>query len=207
MAVLGLAAGCTGGGSEPLSGPGDRPPKVPGHPPRSTSARSSRRHRPAEPRPRPGARRRRVRRLACRHTGACSALSSGSRRCPSSSPRGRSRERVHRGLRTRPAATHSWLHHVGQRAYYRAEKDDRSLHVFVHGSVLSLEVVNDPAHPVRRAEVLALGRAAAAGVPLNPQLTNKHPRPLRTGRRRRSGSGDRAPDRHCRRASRARTAR
>lgn len=50
-------------------------------------------------------------------------------------------------------------------AFLRTEQDNSTLHVFVHGSILSLSLQLDPAHPVSRAQTVELARLAVARFP------------------------------------------
>jgi hypothetical protein len=62
------------------------------------------------------------------------------------------------------------LDHLGDRAFLRTESDVRSLHVFVHGAVLTVLTSLEPLpsrQPLRQAEVIALARRAVAVVPKN----------------------------------------
>lgn len=59
---------------------------------------------------------------------------------------------------------------LGNGAFLRTEKDQQSLHVFVRGAILSLQLLVDPVEPVTVAQVLELATLALDGVPTNPVL-------------------------------------
>lgn len=62
---------------------------------------------------------------------------------------------------------------LGDRAYLRTENASQSLHVYVHGGVVSVRASLSPfgsRGPVRQAELLELAEAAVAAVPPSPRL-------------------------------------
>ena len=62
---------------------------------------------------------------------------------------------------------------IGDRAYLRTENAGMSLHVYVHGGVVSVRVSLEPFDsraPIRRSELLELTRLAVAEVPASPRL-------------------------------------
>jgi hypothetical protein len=59
---------------------------------------------------------------------------------------------------------------LGALAYLRNEKDQSNLHVFVRGAIVSLQLVRDPAQPVKRRALLEVARAVVDGLPRNPRL-------------------------------------
>jgi hypothetical protein len=64
---------------------------------------------------------------------------------------------------------------LGGMALLRNEKDERSLHVYVRGTIFSLRLVQDPARPVGRLALLDLARAAVARLPSDPRLAGTDP--------------------------------
>jgi hypothetical protein len=63
------------------------------------------------------------------------------------------------------------IRRLGALAYLRNEKDESSLHVLVHGAVVSLRLVRDLAHPVTREALLDVARLVVERLPRNPRLT------------------------------------
>jgi hypothetical protein len=59
---------------------------------------------------------------------------------------------------------------LGGVAYLRAEKNERSLHVYTRGAIVSLRLVQDPARPVGRRALPQIGRAIIEHLPRNPRL-------------------------------------
>jgi hypothetical protein len=63
-----------------------------------------------------------------------------------------------------------FLKQVGDGAFVRNEKDQRTIHVYAYGSVLSLQLLSDPTQPAERATIVGLARLAVDGLPTNPRL-------------------------------------
>jgi hypothetical protein len=59
---------------------------------------------------------------------------------------------------------------LGGMAYLRNEKNERSLHVYARGTILSLRLVQDPARPVPRRALPQLARILLERLPANPRL-------------------------------------
>ncbi len=64
---------------------------------------------------------------------------------------------------------------LGDRALLRTEGDVQSLHVFAHGSVLSLTTVVDPTGPITRQALVQTAEVAVGRLPANPVLTQTTP--------------------------------
>jgi hypothetical protein len=62
------------------------------------------------------------------------------------------------------------VNRMGGLAYLRNEKDERSLHVFIRGAILSILLVRDPAHPVARRALFDVARLVVERLPRNPRL-------------------------------------
>jgi hypothetical protein len=59
---------------------------------------------------------------------------------------------------------------LGGIAYLRNEKNERSLHVYARGTILSLRLVQDPARPAPRRALPDIGRIMLERLPTNPRL-------------------------------------
>ncbi len=64
---------------------------------------------------------------------------------------------------------------LGQAAFLRTETGDKSLHVLVHGSVLTLRARLGGDHPIGRTALVQLAEAALTGLPSNPVLAPTTP--------------------------------
>ena len=62
--------------------------------------------------------------------------------------------------------------------YLRNEQDQLSIHVYVGGSIISLDVRADPAQPVKRPQLITLASSMIAKLPPNPQLAPTSAGPL-----------------------------
>jgi hypothetical protein len=64
---------------------------------------------------------------------------------------------------------------LGQAAVIRTEAAQQSVHVLVHGSILTLTATIDAAKPLRRSQLLDLTTAALNRLPTNPVLASTSP--------------------------------
>jgi hypothetical protein len=64
---------------------------------------------------------------------------------------------------------------LGQAAVIRTEAAQQSVHVLVHGSILTLTATIDAAKPLRRSQLLDLAAAAINRLPANPVLASTAP--------------------------------
>jgi hypothetical protein len=62
------------------------------------------------------------------------------------------------------------LKRIGNGAFLRNENDQRTIHIYASGSVLSLELQSDPAEPAEKSTIVGLAQLAVDALPTNPRL-------------------------------------